>query len=134
LIHRRPSPPERLELLDLYEMAVTRAEQRSWRDPGELRRLGYQRAADSLAFLLAEFRDHGASFADGKAAASLVREVGAGRLRVDGLFLELVTWLLGELDARPDPSRPGVHEVAAIVSPPPDLSPPHASSPSQPSP
>src|SRR5271165_6554490 len=74
LIHRRPLPAERLELLVLYDLAVTSAEQRCCRDPGGLRLLGHQRAADTLAFLLAEIRDLGDIHSPEIAAALLARE------------------------------------------------------------
>jgi hypothetical protein len=108
LIERRPSPDERLELLELYDQVVTRVERLRAGDIASLRRLRHQRAADTLRFVFVEARHEGAlSF-----GAIVDRELVAGRLRVDPYLSEVLGELLRVFDAGGGGS-PGVNEDCA---------------------
>ena len=123
----RPSAAERLELLHLYDAVMTKVERQAVRDPLALRRLGYQRANDMLAFLLAEARDAGDVLDPEAFTAIIARELAAGRLRRDEPLQELLSWVLREVDDRGGRPAPGVSEAAAPFLRPSRLSPPPAS-------
>jgi hypothetical protein len=129
LIARRPSPDERIALLELYDDLVSRVERLRVLGADSLRRLRHQRATDTVAFALAEAREKGSS----SFGAIMDREVAAGRIRVDSYFSDFVTQLLDVFDpgAR---GPPGFGEDATPFSVPQDFSPPPASPPSPPSP
>ncbi len=111
LIERRPSPDERIELLELYDQVATRVERLRAGDIGSLRRLRHQRAADTLRFVFVEARHEGAlSF-----ETIVDRELVAGRLRVDPYLSEILGELLRVFDAGGGGS-PGVGEDGAAFS------------------
>jgi hypothetical protein len=122
LLERRPSPDERIELLELYDQVATRVERRCGADADSLRRLRHQRATDTLMFPFAEARNGGPSF-----EVVIDRELSAGRLRVDRYFSDALGQLLQALELRAD-GPPGVGEDGAAFSFPADLSPPASSS------
>lgn len=113
----RPSPHQRLQLLELYDIAVTMVGRRLRPDLEASRRLGYQRANDTMLFLIAEVRDHGGSDVMALMATIIDRELDVGRMRRDRYLANLLSWITHELDkgldggdgARP----PGVQEEAA---------------------
>jgi hypothetical protein len=97
LIDRQPSQSERIQLLELYDMVFTRVEHQCGHDDRMLRRLGCQRALDTLAFQLAELRALGADCHGNAAAALMAREREAGRMRLDGHLAELMSLMLNRL-------------------------------------
>jgi hypothetical protein len=117
LIARRPSRAERLQLLELYDDLVTVVERGLRVDMQGLERVGRQRAVDVMAFNFAEAREPGGVFSTEIAAASIERERVAGRLRVDGYLLELVSWILQEVEAEDGRTPPGDHEDPAAFFP-----------------
>jgi hypothetical protein len=129
LIARRPSPVERIALLEVYDQLVNRVERLRALNLDSLRRVRHQRAADTIAFALVEAREQGGS----SFGAIIDREVAAERMRVDRYFGNFVTQLLDVVDpgAR---GPPGFGEDAAPFSFPPGVSRPPASPPSPPSP
>jgi len=127
LIARRPSPDERIALVELYDQLVSRVERLRALNADSLRRVCNQRAADTVAFALAEAREHGGpSF-----GVIIDRELAAGRLRVDRYFINFVTQILDAVDPGAH-GPPGFGEEAAPFSFPPELSRPPASPPSPP--
>jgi hypothetical protein len=128
LLERRPSPDERIELLELYDQVVTRTERRCGGDVDLLRRIGRQRAIDSLTFPCAEARTPGGpSF-----SAVFDRERASGRLRVDPYLVEALDHVLQVFGLRAD-GPPGVREDGPAFWFPAALSRPPASPPSPPS-
>ena len=129
LIARLPSPDQRIALLEVYDQLVNRVERLRALNVDSLRRVSNQRAADTIAFVLAEAREHESP----PFKVIIDRELAAGRLRVDRYFINFVSQILDVID-------PGAHgpdgfgEEAAPFSFPPELSRPLASPPSQPSP
>jgi hypothetical protein len=132
----RPSPDERIQLLELYDRAVTTAQRRCWEDPEDSRRLAYQRANDTLVFLLAEVRDQDED-ARAVIAAIIARELPAGRIEFGSYFNNILSLVLERFGDRPDGedgAPPGLAEDdAEPFSVPPPLSRPPASPPAQPS-
>ena len=129
LIARRPSPDERIALLEIYDQLVNRVERLRALNADSLRRIRHQRAADSVGFALAEARAKGSpSF-----AAIMDREVAAERLRVDRYFSDLVTYLVDAVDPGAG-GAPGFGENGAAFSFPPGFSRPPASPTFPPSP
>jgi hypothetical protein len=130
----RPSPHERIQLLELYDTAVSIVQRRLRPDPQASRRLGYQRANDTLLFLVAEVRDEGEVDAGAAMAAIIARELAAGRMEMGGYFSNLVALVLERFDdpRDGDETPPEVAEDAAAFSFPIALSHPPASLPFQP--
>ena len=127
LIARRPSPDERIALLELYDQLVNRVERLRAADLDLLRRLRHQRAADTVGFALVEAREKGSP----PFGAIMDREVAAERIRVDRYFSAFVTQLLEVVDPG-GRGPPGVAEDAAAFSFPSGFSHPPASLPSPP--
>ena len=100
LIERHPTLEERLQLLEMYDIVVTRFERQCGRNHRQLRRLGTQRALDTLSFLFGELRRQAGDLGGIAAAALVAREREAGRLRVDAHFDELVALLLPSDDGQ----------------------------------
>ena len=98
LIEGHPTLEERLQLLEMYDIVVTRYERQCGRDHRQLRRLGTQRALDTLSFLFGELRRQAGDLGGIAAAALVAREQEAGRLRVDAHFDELISLLLSSDD------------------------------------
>lgn len=94
LIERHPTLEERLQLLEMYDIVVTRFERQCGRNRRQLRRLGTQRALDTLSFLFGELRRQAGDLGGITAAALVAREREAGRLRVDAHLDELISLLL----------------------------------------
>ena len=78
----------------MYDIVVTRFERQCARDHRQLRRLGTQRALDTLSFLFGELRRQAGDPGGIAAAALVAREREAGRLRVDAHFDELISLLV----------------------------------------
>jgi hypothetical protein len=129
LIARRPSPDQRIALLEVYDQLVNRVERLRALNADLLRRVRNQRAADTVAFALAEAREHGSQ----PFGVVIDRELAAGRLRVDRYFINFVNHILDAVDPGAH-GPPGVAEDAATFSFPPGFSRPPASPPSPPSP
>jgi hypothetical protein len=123
LIARRPSPDERITLLELYGQLVSRVERLRALNADSLRRVCNQRAADTVGFALAEAREHGGL----PFGVIIDRELAAGRLRVDRYFINFVSQILDAVDPGGH-GAPGFDEEAAPFSFPPELSRPPASS------
>jgi hypothetical protein len=128
----RPSPPERLQLLELYHSAVTMAERRFRPDPQSSRRLGYQRANDTLLFLLAEVRDRGDVDAGATLTSIIARELAAGRMQLGPYFNNLLSLVLERFPGGHDGDDGTPRGVAEDFPPP--FSRPPASPPAPPSP
>jgi hypothetical protein len=130
----RPSPEERIQLLELYDIAVTMAQRRLRPDAEASRRLGYQRANDTLLFLMAEVRDEGEVDAATAMVTIMARELAAGRMELGGYFSNLVTLVLERFEDPRDGYRtpPEVAEDAAAFSFPTRFSHPLANPPFQP--
>jgi hypothetical protein len=129
----RPSPDERIQLLELYDRAVTTVQRRCWEDAEASRRLAYQRANDTLVFLLAEVRDQGED-ARAVIAAIIARELPAGRIEFGSYFNNILSLVLEKFGDGEDGAPPGLAEDdAGPFSVPPPLSRPPASPPAQPS-
>jgi hypothetical protein len=125
--HARPSPDERIQLLELYDRAAATVQRRLLADPEGSRRLRYQRANDTLLFMLSELRDEAATNRKTTLAAIVCREYEAGRMHMDGSLGNLISWVLQESDHRPAPMSPGVCEDDAGVAYQPPVSPPLSS-------
>jgi hypothetical protein len=113
--YARPSPKERIQLLELYDRAAGMTHRRLLADPEGSRRLAYQRANDTIVFLLAELRDQGA-VSPGGFAGLLAREMEAGRLHINDALLNVISWVLRESDDRKGPMPPGVAEESVEPS------------------
>jgi len=111
-----PTPAQRLKLLHLYDVVAGKVERRDAHDPFAARRLGYQRANDTMTFLMAEIRDNGDALNLEALAAIVARELAAGRMRMDEPFQELLAWMLREIDDRGGHRTPGVAEPAATFA------------------
>ena len=116
LLVGRPSPDERIQLLELYDGVARVVERRFWSDEDGLRRFGYQRAADTVGFQFAEARNAAGVFVPGKAEAWMTRERDAGRLRVDDYVVAIIDWMLGEFEAGTDRRPPGLDEAPAAFA------------------
>jgi hypothetical protein len=127
----RPTSDQRIQLLELYDRAVTTVRRRHWGDPEAARRLDYQRANDTLLFLVAEFRDEGEAM-----GAIMARELAAGRLELGGYFSNVVSLIAEKFDGDPggedrEPDGVAEDDAGPWLFPPP-FSPPPASSPVRP--
>jgi hypothetical protein len=118
IMQGHPSPPEHIQLLELYDMAASMAGRRIRLDLEASRRLGHQRANDTLAFLMAEFREQGPNGA-ATIASIIARELAAERMHLDGYMQNVASLLLEKLDDGDERPPTGVsEELGSFVGPP----------------